>query len=517
MRSPDLAEMTEPDVEAAVEGRPRFSSLRLAALLGVLALVGFWNLRVLLVIAAISVFIFLHELGHFLAARHSGMKVTEFFLGIGPRIWSFRRGEVEYGIKAVPAVAYVRIIGMSNMDEVPPEDEARTYRQKPYRQRMLVAVAGSGMHFTCALIMAFGLFVFAGQQDIHHWAVDSASPASAAAIAGLRHGDQITAVAGHPVTTHDELSAQVRKHPDQTVELAVIRDGRHLTIPATLGSRALIIGTVGEDVSLGAYRGEITLNSVDPTGVQHAAGLRDGDQVRSINGVTLTSLSDLKTATKAAKDGTLHVVAVRDGKPFTATVDLGTAVAAQAPAGFLGVGQELPRERLGVIDAAGQSFAQFGRTVAGTVTGIGRVFNPANIVSLASKAMQGKTSGAPTRPTSAANTQQAQMSADTNRPTSIIGIIDIGSQSPTFADFIELLVLFNIAIGLINLIPLLPFDGGHVAVGTYEKIRELAHRDGRRYFADMNKLMPLTFGVITVMVTVGVLAMTLDITNPIKF
>src|SRR6516165_2625706 len=185
MRSPDVLEITEPDVEAAVEGQPRFSSLRLAALLGVLALVGFWNLRVLLVVAAISVFIFLHELGHFLAARHSGMKVTEFFLGIGPRIWSFRRGEVEYGIKAIPAVAYVRIIGMSNMDEVPPEDEARTYRQKPYRQRMLVAVAGSGMHFTAALVMAFGLFAFAGQKDIHRWAVDSASPASAAAYAGL--------------------------------------------------------------------------------------------------------------------------------------------------------------------------------------------------------------------------------------------------------------------------------------------------------------------------------------------
>jgi RIP metalloprotease RseP len=512
--------MTEPDEEAALEGIPRFSSLRLVALIGVLALVGIWNLRVLLVIGAISVFIFLHELGHFLAARHSGMKVTEFFLGIGPRIWSFRRGEVEYGIKAVPAVAYVRILGMSNMDEVPLEDEARTYRQKPYHQRMLVAVAGSGMHFTCALLMAFGLFVFAGQQDIHRWAVDSASPASAAALAGLRHGDQILAVDGHRITTHDELSAQVRKRPDQTVDLSVVRDGRHLTIPATLGSRALMIGTVGEDVSLGSYRGAITLNSVDPTGVQHAAGLRDGDQIRSINGVPLTSLSDLTkvaAVTNATKHGTLHVEAVRDGKPVSATVDLGTAVAAQRPAGFLGVGEELPRQRLGVLDAAGESFATFGRTVAQTVTGIGRVFNPSNIASLASKALHGKASAAPTKPTSAANTQQAQVAADTSRPVSIIGIIGAGSQSPSFADFVQLLVLFNIAIGLINLVPLLPFDGGHVAVGTYEKIRELAHRDGRRYFADMNKLMPLTFAVIMFMVTVGVLAMTLDITNPIKF
>jgi RIP metalloprotease RseP len=517
MRSPELVELTEPDVEAAVEGRPRFSSLRLLALFGGLALVGIWNVRVLLVIVAFAFIIFLHELGHFLAARHADMKVTEFFLGIGPRIWSFRRGEVEYGVKAFPAVAYVRILGMSNVDEVPPEDESRTYRQKPYRQRLLVAVAGSGMHFALALLLAFGLFAFAGQQDIHRWAVDSASPGSAAAFAGLRKGDQIIAVAGHRVTTHDELSEQVRKHPDQTVELSVIRDGRHLTIPATLGSRALIIGTVGEDVSLGAYRGEITLNSVDPTGVQHGAGLRDGDAIRSINGVTLASLSDLSAVTRSAKNGTLAVVATRDGHTLHATVDLGTQIAAQKPTGFLGVGQELPRQRLGVLAATQKSFTTFGQVAAGSVTGVGKVFNPANVASLFSKVMAGDTKTEPTKPTSAANTAKAQMTADANRPISIIGVVGLGAQSPSFADFIQLLVMFNIVIGLINLIPLLPFDGGHAAVASYEKIRELARRDDRRYFADVNKLMPIAFGVIMYMVTIGVLGGFLDITNPIKF
>jgi RIP metalloprotease RseP len=518
MRSPDVLEVTEPDVEAAAEGRPRFSSLRLTALIGVLTVVGVWNIRVLMVIVAISAIIFLHELGHFLAARHSGMKVTEFFLGIGPRVWSFRRGEVEYGIKAIPAVAYVRIVGMSNMDDVPPEDESRTYRQKPYRQRMLVAVAGSGMHFMLALVLAFGLFVFAGQQDSHRWAVDSASPGSAAAIAGLRHGDRILSVAGHPVGTHAELSRQVVQRPDEQVDLSVIRGGRHLTIPTTLGSRALIIGTVGEDVSLGSYQGEITLNSVDPSGVQHKAGLRDGDVIRSINGVTLNSLSDLAAATKAADGGSLHVAAERDGHSVEANVDLGTAVKAEKPGGFLGVGQELPRQRLGVLDAAGQSFTQFGRVAAGSVTGIAKVFNPANIASLSSKVLNGEgTTTEPTKPTNAANTAKAQMAADSNRPVSIIGIVGLGSQSPSFADFIALLVMFNIVIGLINLFPLLPFDGGHCSIATYEKIREMARRDGRRYFADVNKLMPLAFGVILLMVTVGLLGASLDIINPIKF
>ena len=81
------------------------------------------------------------------------MKVTEFFIGFGPRIWSFRRGETEYGLKAIPAGAYVKIIGMNNLDEVDPADEARTYRQEPIPKRLLVAVAGSAMHFTQALVL----------------------------------------------------------------------------------------------------------------------------------------------------------------------------------------------------------------------------------------------------------------------------------------------------------------------------------------------------------------------------
>ena len=87
--------------------------------------------------------IFLHELGHFVTAKVSGMKVTEFFFGFGPKLWSFTKGETEYGVKAIPAGAYVRIIGMNNLEEIPPEDEPRTYRAQSYPRRLLVGVAGS--------------------------------------------------------------------------------------------------------------------------------------------------------------------------------------------------------------------------------------------------------------------------------------------------------------------------------------------------------------------------------------
>ncbi|MSW28541.1 MAG: peptidase M50, partial [Actinobacteria bacterium] len=95
--------------------------------------------------------IMLHEAGHLIAAKRGGMKATEFFVGFGPRLWSFRRGETEYGIKAIPAGGYVRVIGMTNLEEVEPEDEARTYRSAPYKRKMVMILAG----VTVNLLLAY--------------------------------------------------------------------------------------------------------------------------------------------------------------------------------------------------------------------------------------------------------------------------------------------------------------------------------------------------------------------------
>ena len=93
----------------------------------------------------------------------TGMKATQFFLGFGPRLWSFRRGETEYGVRALPLGAFVRIIGMNNMDEVPPADEARTYRQQSYPRRMLVISAGSLMHMLIAVVLLFTVYSIRGE------------------------------------------------------------------------------------------------------------------------------------------------------------------------------------------------------------------------------------------------------------------------------------------------------------------------------------------------------------------
>src|SRR5262249_11049919 len=174
-----------------------------------------WTFTVL----ALVVIIFLHELGHFVMARRAGMKVTEFFLGFGPRIWSFRRGEVEYGLKAIPAGAYVRIIGMNNLEEVPPEDEPRTYRQKGYWSRL--AVAGSAMPFLLAIVLlvaALGLF---GVQQPSAWKISGVSDDSPALAAGLHSGDRVLSVDGTQIATFAALTDQIRARPGQTVSLVV--------------------------------------------------------------------------------------------------------------------------------------------------------------------------------------------------------------------------------------------------------------------------------------------------------
>ena len=153
----------------------------------------------LFIVAALTVMIFLHELGHFLTAKWTGMKVTEFFLGFGPKLWSFRRGETEYGIKLIPVLAYVRIIGMNNLDEVDPEDEPRTYRQQTFPRRMLVITAGSMMHFLQAFVLFLVVFTIVGvprdsvlADDVHAppitGSVSNVLKGGAAETAGIRAG-----------------------------------------------------------------------------------------------------------------------------------------------------------------------------------------------------------------------------------------------------------------------------------------------------------------------------------------
>ena len=457
--------LTDPNVRTLDEGEEQAEGdipgkLGLVALVfGALALWWFGGWPILVVVISLVVMIFMHELGHYLTAKSAGMKVTEFFIGFGPRIWSFQRGETEYGIKAIWAGAYVKIIGMNNLEEVDPVDEPRTYRQKSYPRRMSVAVAGSAMHFLMAIVLAFVAFVGYGvynEDSARAWTV----------------GD---------LSTPSEVEAQY-----QGVNLS-------------------------DDFQGLLDRGETPAT---------AAGLESGDRILAADGEEIETFLDLRAFILDHPGEEVTLTVERGDETFEATTTIGEATDSFGNSeGFLGLGQDEPRQRLGVLEGVGHSFSTVGGLMADSVGAIGKFFTPSGLSTFADTVFN---------PEGAESDDEASLDEDggvandstgeEGRIISIVGAARIGAQA-TDADglsaLLQIMVVLNVFIGLFNLIPLLPFDGGHVAIGTYERIREIGTR--RRYHADLTRMLPVAYVVVLFMVTIGAMALYADIADPINF
>lgn len=418
----------EPDescssVPADVEPT-RTGMIRIAALVAVVAVIGVQGgLPWLFIVGSIVLMIFLHELGHFLTAKRAGMKVTQFFLGFGPRIWSVRRGETEYGIKAIPAGAYVKVIGMYNLDEVDPDDEPRTYRQKTYRQRVVMAAAGSTMHFLLALALIYAVLVGVGRPALDNWEVRAVSPGSAAEVAGLQPGDRLITIDGAAVGDWNDMRDVILPLQGRTVPIAFERDGATETVEVTIGANPL-----------------------------------------------------------------------------------------RPKEGQLGVGPSFPPERVGPIAAVGQTIQEFLDVAVASVKGMVQLFTPAGLGSFAQQVAQGR------QDPSADATGSGGAGGGENRFLSIYGAARLGVDLTRegIGPALGFLAMLNIFIGMFNLIPLLPFDGGHIAIATYERVRELLRRDGRRYFTDVGRLLPLTYAVVALLMMIGLSSFYLDFVNPVN-
>ncbi len=379
--------------------------------------------KTLLVVAALVAMIMVHELGHFVVAKVSGMKVTEYFLGFGPKLFSFRRGETEYGIKAIPAGGYVKIVGMSNVEELSPEDEARAYRSSTFPRRLAVSVAGSFMHFVMAYLLLVALFLFVGV----------------------------------PSSNQIEISA------------------------------------------LSSAKGAITTPAMQ-------AGLRAGDIVYGIDGKNLTSPNQFVTAIQDSPNKAVTLDLYRGGKAMaivvtpTTEAKLNVATSSPSSAGVIGAHLVVPNESLPLLSSLGRPFSAIGSYSSQTISALMSHFSISGISNYVH---------ALSHP--ASTTSGAGASVRFESP---VGIVRLASQAANVGIGAVLTLLFsiNVFVGIFNLIPLLPLDGGHVVIAAYERVRS---RKGKRYHADMMKMIPVTYAVLLVIVLLGVTALYLDITHPL--
>lgn len=423
----------------------------LLGLAGVVALaVVLHGIPVLIVVLALIVMVMVHELGHFVTAKLSGMKVTEYFLGFGPRLWSVRRGETEYGVKALPAGGYVRIVGMTSLEEVGPGDEPRSYRQASFPRRLLVSSAGSAMHFVMGFLLLWAMYAISGVPVAATPQITGltafASGPSPAERAGLRAGDELVAIDGHRFSTGEQFVTFVESHPGKELTLLVDRGGRDLTLhvrPADKTDVEVLVG--GRPVRLERPGGR-------PTGVI---------------GVQLQFLARNETV-----------------NPLLA------------------------------VARAGQ---MLGTVTAQTATGIGQVFS---LHGLRSFAHQVATAGSPsassppaTSDAGSAGAGAGSGSSSSPQLLSILGAIQIGAQAArqNIAELLYVLVVIDVFVGMVNLFPMLPLDGGHVAIAVYERLRS---RAGHRYHADVTKLMPVAYVFLLFMVVLGIGALYANIVQP---
>lgn len=455
------------------------------------------------IVLAIVFMIFMHELGHYLTAKLTGMKVVEFFIGFGPRIWSFRRKETTFGVKAIPAGAYVRIIGMNNLDFVPPGEEHLSYRVKSFPRKLLVVSAGSLMHFLMAIALLFAVLFFYGRpSNDGQWAVAAVSEQSAAAQLGMQNGDEILAVDGLEITSFQQFGEVVRARAGQEVEVAFARGDETTSGVVELGSR------------------------LTEQGAQAIDGLLPLDRIVEVDGIAVGSWAEVVAAVDGRIGQELEFVVATATSDELLTVDQGIVrslpPANIATSGFFGVGPEFlhTRSSLNLFDSTTGAVSDFVAYTQAIVVGFADLVAGGGIQNFVTDTFGGNFSDTSAISSVAAEREalaspDGARSRDEQRLISIYGAARLGTQltDQGLGAVLIFLAGLNISIGLLNLIPLPPLDGGHIAVAVYERLRSIG---GRRYQVDYAKVIPVAYGVFALLLGVGLLAVFRDIFDPIN-
>jgi membrane-associated protease RseP (regulator of RpoE activity) len=354
---------------------------------------------------SLLVIILIHEGGHYLTARAFGFRVLEYYVGFGPKLWSFRRGEIDYGVKALPLGGYVKIAGMNPFEnDVPPGDEDRAYTAKPIWQRAIVILAGPLSHFLVATLIFAALLAVVGDLRIAKVGEVTTSldgHTSPAALAGIEPGDVIVAMGDVRHPSGNDIGPYMAAHPGEPIPFTIDRGGRTM---------------------------RFTMTPVKTT----------------IDGV--------------------------DGWRIGVVLEPVPRAVPSAAVGGIGLLWEVSKESVGQI---------------------AHIFGPHGVSRLVTLLF----------------TDEPR---NENDPASVVGVgQQVGAIGST-GDWAYLFYLFGyvtLFIGLVNLIPLPPFDGGHLAILVIERFR---HR-----IVDMRKVVPVSAIVLAFLGVFVLSTMLLDIWKPI--
>ncbi|MFZ5468957.1 MAG: M50 family metallopeptidase [Myxococcota bacterium] len=186
-------------------------------------------MRYLFAILALGLLVAFHELGHLLAARAFRIKVLRYSVGFGPAIFTFRRGQTEYTLGAIPLGGFVRIQGMNPHEEGARTNDPASFAAKRPGQRLLVLLAGSFFNYLLAIVVLIGLHL-AGTHMPVPMTIGAIEPGSAAALAQLRPGDRVAAVEGEPIEQWSRLVERVNDSPGKDLRLTLGREGEKLEV-----------------------------------------------------------------------------------------------------------------------------------------------------------------------------------------------------------------------------------------------------------------------------------------------